>query len=72
MAKFIEICKPTTSTFCITGEGVGKHEVPMKIIDGLACNENDEPYFIVHQWDRTLFADQIKNRYLEGLNEKNI
>ena len=69
MANFVEICKPHTSLFCITGEGVGKHGVPMKIIDGLACNENDEPYFIVHQWDRTFFAEEVRNRYLEGKNK---
>ena len=69
MAKFAEICKPDTSLFCITGEGVGKHGVPMKIVDGLACNENDEPYCIVHQWDRTFFAEEVRSRYLEGQKE---
>ena len=68
-AKFVEICKPDTSLFCITGEGVGKHDVPMKIVDGLACNENDEPYYIVHQWDRTFFAEEVRSRYLEGQKE---
>lgn len=66
--KFIEICKPDTSLFCITGEGVGKHGVPMKIVDGLACNENDEPYYIIHQWDRTFFGSEVIQRYAEGKN----
>ena len=69
MANFAEICKPDTSLFCITGEGVGKHGVPMKIVDGLACNENDEPYYIIHQWDRTFFAEEVRSRYLEGQKE---
>lgn len=69
MAKFAEICNPSTSLFCITGEGVGKHGVPMKIVDGLACNENNEPYYIVHQWDRTFFAEEVRSRYLEGQQE---
>lgn len=60
--KFTEICKPDTSLFCLTGEGVGKHGVPMKIVDGLACNENSEPYYIFHQWDRTHFADEVINK----------
>ena len=64
-AKFVEICRPDTSLFCITGEGVGKHGVPMKIVDGLACNENSEPYYIVHQWDRTFFADEVRSRFLK-------
>lgn len=67
--NFVEICKPDTSLFCITGQGVGKHGVPMKIVDGLACNENDEPYYIVHQWDRTFFAEEVRSRYLEGQKE---
>lgn len=65
-AKFVEICHPQESIYCITGEGVGKHGVSMKIVDGLACNENDEPYYIIHQWDRTFFADEVRNRYIEG------
>jgi hypothetical protein len=60
--NFVEICRPDTSVFCITGEGVGKHGIPMKIVDGLACNENSEPYYIVHQWDRTFFADEVRSR----------
>lgn len=62
---FVEICKPDTSLFCITGEGVGKYGVPMKVVDGLACNENSEPYYIIHQWDRTFFADEVRNRFLK-------
>ncbi len=64
-ANFVEICKPDTSLFCITGEGVDKYGVPIKIVDGLACNENSEPYYIFHQWDRTLFADEARNSFLE-------
>jgi len=63
--NFVEICKPDTSSFCITGEGVGKYGVPMKIVDGLACNESNEPYYIVHQWDRTFFADEVRSRFLK-------
>ena len=65
-ANFIEICTPDSSAYCITGEGVGKHDVPMKIVNGLACNVNNEPYYIVHQWDRTFFAEEVRSRYLEG------
>lgn len=68
-AKFVEICHPDKSLYCITGEGVGKHGVPMKIVNGIACNENDEPYYIVHQWDRTFFAEEVRSRYLEGQKE---
>ena len=69
MTKFVEICKPSTSLFCITGEGVLRHGVPMKIVDGLACNETEEPYYIIHQWDRTFFAEEVRSRYLEGQKE---
>lgn len=69
LANFVEICHPLNSLYCITGEGVGKHNIPMKIVNGIACNENDEPYFILHQWDRTFFAEEIRNRYLEGKNK---
>ena len=41
---------PKVDQFCFTGEGAKVGEVPYKIIDGKVCNEQDQPYHLVHQW----------------------
>ena len=65
----VKFFHPLTDNFCITGEGVKRHNVPMQMKDGLACNMSGEPYCLFHQWDRTKFADEIRERFLKD-NEK--
>lgn len=62
----IEICKPNESNFCLTGEGVGKHNVSTIIDDNLHYLDiYQKPYYLVHQWDRTSLADKIREKYLQ-------
>ena len=61
--KNVEICHPYTDTFCCTGEAIKRNNVDIKFIDGQACNMQGEPYFLFHQWDRTEYADEIRNKH---------
>ena len=60
--KTVEYCHPYESLFCVTGEAVKYKNIDMKFINGQACNLQGEPYYIFHQWDRTIYADQIRNK----------
>lgn len=56
---------PHKDAFCITGEPIchGLFAPPVK--DGVfCCPITEEPYYIVHQWDRTPFKEQVLNKYL--------
>lgn len=61
--KDVEYCHPYSSEFCATGEAIKRNNVDIKFINGQACNEDNEPYFLFHQWDRTEYADEIRNKH---------
>jgi len=64
--KFVEYCHPYTSTFCATGEAIKRDNVNVNFVNGQVCNENNEPYVLFHQWDRTEYAEQIRNNFKNG------
>jgi len=64
--KHVEYCHPYTSTFCATGEAIKRDNIDIKFINGEACNENNEPYVLFHQWDRTEYAEQIRHKFKNG------
>lgn len=51
--------------YCLIGEGVKrdwlKHQPVMK--DGKLVNHKDEPYYALHQWERTEWQDQLMEVY---------
>ena len=57
------LCHPDEDRFACTGEAVKRNNVKMQMINGLACNMDGEPYHIFHQWDRTEYADEIRNKH---------
>lgn len=57
----IKICHPSESNFIITGEGVKRGHVDIKFDGRKVLNLNDEPYYVVHQWDRLDFAENIRD-----------
>ena len=61
-SEHIDYCHPYTSNFCVTGEAVKYKNIDMKFIDGQACNMQGEPYYLFHQWDRTQYAEIIRNK----------
>jgi hypothetical protein len=66
--KFADICHPYTSDYCATGEGIKRGHVNITFKNNQACNEAGEPYYIFHQWDRTEFADQIRDQHNNTLS----
>lgn len=60
--KTVDYCHPYTSTLCATGEAIKYKNIDIQFINGEACNMQGEPYYLFHQWDRTEFADQIRNK----------
>lgn len=61
--KHVEFCHPLKDNYCVTGEAVKRNNIKMQMIDGQACNMQGEPYHLFHQWDRTEFADEIRERF---------
>mgnify|MGYP000141146693 CR=1 FL=1 len=48
-------------------EAIKRDNVNIKFINGLACNENEEPYYLFHQWDRTKYAYFIRESFSSTL-----
>lgn len=59
------IADPHDSLLCITGEGIKNNLLsfspPFK--DGKICNSDGQPYILFHQWDRTIFKEEILSSY---------
>jgi len=64
----IMVCHPLEDTFCATGEGIKYGNVPVKYNDTFVANQNNENYYIFHQWDRTEVADKIRQKQKETLS----
>jgi hypothetical protein len=50
------VSHPQRDSLCVVCEGF-KEGLAMNLKNGLVCNPQDDPYFIVHQWDR---IDELK------------
>lgn len=66
--KNIHIAHPYNSLLHATGEAIKRNNVKVKYISNQVCNLNDEPYYIFHQWDRTEYADEIRNKHKNTLS----
>ena len=64
----IKLCHPYDDNFCATGEAIKRNNIEVNYKNELVCNKNDEPYYIFHQWDRTLIADKIRNKHKNTLS----
>ena len=64
----IMVCHPLEDNFCATGEAIKRLNVEIKFDGSNATTLNGEPYHLFHQWDRTEFADQIRNKYKNTLS----
>jgi hypothetical protein len=56
----VKICHPLETPFIATGEGIKRGFVNVKFDGKKILDLNDEPYYIVHQWDRLEWADKIR------------
>jgi hypothetical protein len=66
--KNVDYCHPYTSTLCATGEAIKYKNIDIQFVDGKACNLEGEPYYLFHQWDRTEFAEEIRNKQKSTLS----
>lgn len=64
----IMVCHPYEDNFCATGEGIKWGNVSVTFDGKNVCNLNNEPYFIYHQWDRTVMAEEIRNNHKNTLS----
>lgn len=56
---------PNNDAFCVTGEPICHGLFAPPVNDGVFCNPiTQEPYYIVHQWDRTPVREQVLRKYL--------
>lgn len=46
------VSHPHHDTLGIVCEGIKEGALPLNVKEGMVCNTKDEPYCIVHQWDR--------------------
>lgn len=60
------MCHPYSDTFACTGEAIKRNNIEIQFINGKACNMKGEPYHIFHQWDRTKYAEEIRNKHRRG------
>ena len=64
----VKVCHPLEDNFCATGEGIKYGNVPVKYNNTLVTNQNDESYYIFHQWDRTEVAEKIRQKQSQTLS----
>ena len=58
-----KMCHPHLDTFACTGEAIKRGNVEIFFDGEKACNKEGKPYCIFHQWDRTKFANKIRDKY---------
>jgi hypothetical protein len=66
--KNVELCHPYTDNFCCTGEAIKRDNIDIFFDGQYACNEKGEPYYLFHQWDRTIYAETIRNKQKNTLS----
>lgn len=59
------VADPHESLLCITGEGIKNNLLKFTPMfqDGKICNSDGQPYILFHQWDRTIFKEEILSRH---------
>ena len=58
----VKICHPLSDNFCATGEAIKWKNVPVNFSDNKVKTLENLPYYIFHQWDRTEYANAIKEK----------
>lgn len=70
MNPSVKLCHPYVSPFIVTGEGVKYGHVDVKFDGKKVTDLKDEPYYIVHQWDRINQAEDIRNNFKNKISFK--
>ncbi len=62
------LCHPYEDNFCATGEAIKWGNIKVNFDGKQMLNLNNDPYFLVHQWDRTEYAEVIRNNFKNTLS----
>lgn len=62
MDPSVKVCHPLTDNFCATGEAIKWKNVAVNFSNNKVTTLENLPYYIFHQWDRTSFANTIKEK----------
>lgn len=58
------VCNPNQHNLCLTGQGIIEEKVHYVESDGVFKSlKNQEKYYAFHQWDRTEWANKIREQY---------
>ena len=64
--KTYRVSNPIKENFCLTGEGTKDSFVKSEFKDGVFYHKTlNQPYTLVHQWDRTKFEKEVLEHYLK-------
>lgn len=58
----VMLCHPYTDVFCATGEAIKWGNIKVKFDENCVTNLEDQQYYLFHQWDRTEFAEKLRNK----------
>lgn len=64
----IMLTHPYTDNFCATGEAIKRNNTLVNFNGKQVQNLNNESYCLFHQWDRTIYADQLRNNHKNNLS----
>jgi hypothetical protein len=66
--KHVDYCHPYTSDFCATGEAIKWGNIKVNFDGKQVLNQDNQPYYLFHQWDRTEYAEAIRNNFKNTLS----
>lgn len=64
----IMLCHPYSDVFCATGEAIKWGNIKVNFDGKQMVNLNNDPYYLIHQWDRTEYAESIRNNFKNTLS----
>lgn len=64
----VMLTHPMTDNFCATGEAIKRDNVTVSFDGKNVLTHNKETFYIFHQWDRTEYADKIRNKQANTLS----
>jgi hypothetical protein len=64
----VMLTHPMSDNFCATGEAIKRDNVTVSFDGKNVLTHNKETFYIFHQWDRTIYADVLRNKQATTLS----
>jgi hypothetical protein len=64
----VMLTHPASDVFCATGEAIKRDNVDVYFDGTNVCNESGEKFHLFHQWDRTVIADLLRDKFKNTLS----